>query len=109
MNTFPSNKSRPASVIDQGLSRSADGKSARCWADTGSTDRALMMSSRGCSRSSKEVGDGGAATVSATPKWSTTGGLTVKGASAVMTISKGGCERVGEEIGEECGGVGGRW
>src|SRR5271169_2110275 len=71
-NTFPSDKSRPDVVVDQGLSGSSDGNSARCWADTGSTGKASMISSRTCSRSSKGEVVGGAerfSVFSAAPKW----------------------------------------
>src|SRR5271154_1561078 len=72
-NTFPSDKSRPDVVVDQGLSGSTDGNSARCWADMGSTGKASMISSRSCSRSSKGEVVGGAerfSVFSAAPKWS---------------------------------------
>src|SRR5271169_5334376 len=108
-NTFPLDNSRPDSVVDQGLSGSSDGNSARCWADTGSTGKVSMISSRSCSRSSKGEVVGGAerfSVFSAAPKWSSATSASHSANSvsqSVVTVtsarSTGNWKGEGEEVG----------
>src|SRR5271170_5741655 len=109
MNTFPSDKRWPDVVVDQGLSDSLDGNSARCWADTGSTGKASMISSQSCSRSSKGEVIGGAerfSMFSAAPKWSSATSASHSANSvsqSVVTVtsarSTGNWKGEGEEVG----------
>src|SRR5271154_5339111 len=108
-NTFPSDKSRPDGVVDQGLSGSSDSNSARCWADMGSTGKASMIFSRSCSRSSKGEVVGSAerfSGFSAAPKWSSAASASHSANSvsqSVVTVTParltGNWKGEGEEVG----------